>query len=662
MNRSYYSSSISLFLSRDADIIWTSLSKNYAFDLNDLTKDSWIEEIEILKDQLKGIDGHIMLEYSIPRMGKRVDAVVISNGLVFLLEFKVRADKYSRSYSDQVMDYALDLKNFHAGSANKTLVPVVVCTEADAFQNNYEIYEDGIFNVVKANKNSLSSIINDIISKYHSTPMDAFAWENAEYKPTPTIIEAAQALFSQHTVENIYRNDADAYNLSVTLSEVKSIIEKSREKNKKSIIFVTGVPGAGKTLVGLKLATELYNSKDEDDAVFLSGNQPLVTVLQEALTRDKVRQEEKKGNHISKDVARRQVSKSIQIIHHYRDEYVGNTRCPYDRVAIFDESQRAWTKDEISSFMARKKGIKGFDFSEPEFLISTMDRWEDWAVIVCLVGGGQEINKGEAGLPEWFDSLRRRFTHWDVYAAQNLDDSEYLRGRSWSSLIDGLNVTISDNLHLSTSIRSFRSEKVSLFVKCLLDNDIDKASQIYNGLNGKYPIVMTRNIDTAKNWVRKQSRGNERFGLFASSSAARLKPCGVYYAKDRNSISPENWFLNSKDDIRSSYFMESVASEFETQGLELDYAVVAWDADLRIENNEWAFYQMSNRLVPPNWSMIKSENNKLYLKNAYRVLLTRARQGMVIFVPEGDDNDCTRKRQFYDETFNYLKKIGIVEL
>lgn len=663
MARSYYASTIERFINLDGDMILASMVKNHPFDLNDLTRDSWLEEIDILKKQLAGIGGYIMLEYMIPRMGKRVDAVVISEGLIFLLEFKVGAEQYTSSALDQVMDYALDLKNFHADSYDKVIVPVVVCTEAPDVKNQISAYEDDILHVLRANKNTLSDVLREVFKNYHGTPsVDAQSWQEAEYKPTPTIIEAAQALFNKHTVEDIYRNDAEAKNLSVTMGEIKSIIKYSRENHKKSIVFVTGVPGAGKTLVGLKLATELYNSETEDDAVFLSGNQPLVTVLQEALSRDKVQQEAENGNKISKDFAKKEVKKFIQIIHHYRDYYVGNDVCPYERIAIFDESQRAWTKDEISSFMARKKGIKNFVYSEPEFLISTMDRWNDWAVIVCLVGGGQEINKGEAGLPEWFDSLRRSFSHWDVYAAKNLDDSEYLRGRTWTDLVKNLNVHIDGRLHLATSIRSFRSENVSLLVKYLLDNESEKARTVYSRLKDKYPIAITRDLEKAKEWVKLQARGNERYGLFASSSAARLKPYGVYYAKDRNSISPENWFLNSKEDIRSSYFMESVASEFETQGLEVDYALIAWDADLRIENDEWAFYQMSNRLSPPNWSRIHSENNRLYLKNAYRVLLTRARQGFIIYVPFGSGEDVTRKPCFYDQTYNYLKQIGIKEI
>ena len=417
-----------------------------------------------------------------------------------------------------------------------------------------------------------------------------------------------------------------------------------------------------KTLVGLNLASEMHNSENEEHAVFLSGNLPLVTVLQEALARDKVMQEHAAGNKINKATALREVVSFIQIIHKYRDEYVGNERIPTDGVVIFDESQRAWTKDEIASFMARKKGIKNFEHSEPEFLISTVNRRMGLGVIVCLVGGGQEINKGEAGLPEWFDSLKRSFKDWKVYVSDNLKDEEYLRGRSWEEITESINPIIDNRLHLSTSMRSFRSEKVSLFVKQMLDCEVDQAKKTFLEISDSYPICITRDLNTAKKWVVNKSRGNERYGILASSNAARLKPEGIYYAKDRSSIAPEIWFLNGKDDIRSSYFLEVVASEFETQGLELDFAIVGWDADFRMENGRFKCYSMSNRKTPPNWSPIKSENNKRYLKNAYRVLLTRARQGFVIYIPRGNSSDETRKPEYYDQTYEYLKSLGLKEI
>lgn len=662
--RSYYSATIKEFLSTYENTIIGEMALQHPFDLNDVTKASWLSEIRILKRELKDIpDGHVSLEFKIPRMGKRVDSVVANDGILFLLEFKDGDTEYRNSTFKQVMDYALDLKNFHKGSRDKLIVPIAVPTQAPTNSPVIQKYKDGVFRPFGVNQTQIGSAIRAISEKWRQPDFDYKTWEKAEYMPTPTIVEAAQALYNNHNVEEITRSDAGAQNLNLTTNEIKRIVAHSKANNRKSIIFVTGVPGAGKTLVGLNLASDYHDNELEEHAVFLSGNLPLVTVLQEALARDKVKRElEENHKRISKDAALREVKTVIQIIHHYRDEYVGNNTCPSDRVAIFDESQRAWTKDEISSFMARKKGVRNFDYSEPEFLIQTMDRHNDWAVIVCLVGGGQEINKGEAGLPEWFDALRRSFPHWDAYAARNLDDSEYLRGRTWQELVSGVNLKIVDGLHLATSMRSFRSEKVSLLVKQILDNNTEKAQETFREIQSQYPICITRDLDKAKKWVREMSRGNERYGLFASSNAARLKPRGIYYAKDRSSLSPENWFLNGEDDIRSSYFLEAVASEFETQGLELDYAIVAWDADLRIENGRWAHYQMSNRLTPPNWSRIRSENNIIYLANAYRVLLTRARQGFIIYIPEGVDDDATRKHEFYDPTFNYLRSIGIPEV
>lgn len=659
--RSYYSSTIQEFFDDHENAIIGEMALRHPFALDDLTKASWLSEIRILKRELRTFsEGHIALEFKIPRMGKRVDAVVAYHGILFLLEFKNGDTEYRTGTLKQVMDYALDLKNFHRGSRDKLIVPIAVPTEAPNSSPTIQKYSDGVFRPFGVNQIQIGSVIRAITEKWTQPEWDYEAWESSEYMPTPTIVEAAQALYNNHNVAEITRSDAGAQNLNLTTSEIKRIVEYSKSNKRKSIIFVTGVPGAGKTLVGLNLASEYHDNDLEEHAVFLSGNLPLVTVLQEALARDKVKREkEERGRRISKDAALREVKTVIQIIHHYRDEYVGNYTCPSDRVAIFDESQRAWTKDEISSFMARKKGVRNFEYSEPEFLIQTMDRHDDWAVIVCLVGGGQEINKGEAGLPEWFDALRRSFPNWDAYAAPNLDDTEYLRGRTWSELTTGVNLSLVSGLHLATSMRSFRSEKVSLLVKHILDNDIKDAQQTFAEMQKHYPIYITRDLDTAKNWVKKVARGNERYGLLASSNAARLKPRGIYYAKDRSSLSPENWFLNPEDDIRSSYFLEAVASEFETQGLELDYAIVAWDADLRIENGKWAHYQMSNRFAPPNWSHIRSENNIRYLTNAYRVLLTRARQGFIIYIPEGVDDDATRKHEYYDSTFAYLKSVGI---
>lgn len=661
-DRAYYSAKTEKFLKESADEIFAKMAKCFIFPITDLTKASWCEEIEILKDNFRGLsDGRVLLEYTIPRMGKRVDCILLQKGIVFALEFKVGNKEHKKSTDDQVLDYALDLKNFQKSCHDKIIIPISIATNAPAHGFDISLYEDNIAFPVRTNSRGIRKVIETALSQYRMPDFDYDTWEHSDYLPTPTIVEAAQALYNNHNVEEITKHDAEAKNLTDTVQAIQEIIHKSKTEQKKSIVFVTGVPGAGKTLVGLDLASKMHNSAAEEHAVFLSGNLPLVTVLQEALARDKIEQEQIEGRKMSKDTALREVSSFIQIIHKYRDEYIGNSRIPTDSVVIFDESQRAWTKDEISSFMARKKGIKDFNYSEPEFLISTVDRRLDWGVVVCLVGGGQEINKGEAGLPEWFDSLKRSFPNWIIYISDRLSDDEYLRGRTWNEIINALSPIIDNRLHLASSMRSFRTEKVSLFVKQLLDCEIELAKQIYLEIEDKYPIYVTRDVETAKRWIKERARGNERYGILASSKAARLKPDGIYYAKDRSSISPENWFLNGKNDIRSSFFLEIVASEFETQGLELDFAIVGWDADFRIENGRFECYSMSNRKSPPDWSKILSESNKRYLKNAYRVLLTRARQGMILFVPKGADpkKDPTRNSAYYNAIYNYLISCGI---
>ena len=407
--------------------------------------------------------------------------------------------------------------------------------------------------------------------------------------------------------------------------------------------------------MGLNIAIQRSDANKGEHAVFLSGNYPLVTVLQEALARDKVAQVKALNNTITKSDALRSTNAFIQIIHKYRDSFVENNNIPPERVVIFDEAQRAWTKEQISKFMLTKKRISNFDFSEPEFLISTMDRHKDWAVIICLVGGGQEINTGEAGLPEWFDSLKRKFSDWDVYITSKLNDEEYRRNNNWYDMITGLNVYEVEKLHLSTSVRSFRTPDLASFVKAVLDVDINTAKFLLEKFKDKYYITITRDLKKAKDWIKEQCRGTTRYGLLASSGALRLKPEGIFV---KNDIAVENWFLNGKNDVRSSYYLEDVVTEFDIQGLELDYSIIAWDANLRFINNEWYYYNF----VGNRWTNINSEEKRNYLKNSYRVLLTRARQGMAIFVPYGDNQDNTRLSKYYDSIYNYLKSIGITEL
>ena len=654
--RLYYSAPTAQFLSQsNAEILGTIHSNDTFSETTLLQNNAWETEIEILKNQLAPFpESRILFEYTIPRMGKRVDVVVLHQNIVFLLEFKCGDTEYRMSTYNQVYDYALDLRNFQKESHNKLIVPIIVSTKAKAVPCDIQ-ERDRILEPICCNENTITAAIRLVAEQFSEPDFDYLAWENSEYLPTPTIIEAAQALYRGHNVHDITRSDAGAENLTVTTNEINRIIEYSKTHGRKSICFVTGVPGAGKTLVGLNLAIQHSDAKQGEHAVFLSGNKPLVDVLQEALARDKVEREKEQGMKSTKEDAKRSISTFIQIIHKYRDSFVGNANIPPERVTIFDEAQRAWTHEQIEKFMAQKKGVSPFPYSEPEFLISTMDRHHDWAVIVCLVGGGQEINTGEAGLPEWFDSLQRSFPHWDVYITPELNDEEYRRGRAWDSMLEGLTTYEKEELHLSTSVRSFRTPKLAAFVKALLDADTTDARALYQEIKDKYPLAVTRHLDEAKDWVREKSRGTTRYGLLASSGALRLKPEGIFV---KNEVTVANWFLNERDDVRSSYMFEDVVTEFDIQGLELDYSIVAWDADYRYVDGHWTY----NNFRGNSWVSVNSPEKRLYLKNAYRVLLTRARQGMIIFVPLGDERDSTRKPEFYDGIYAYLREIGVEEV
>lgn len=652
MRRAFYFETISDFLSREDEAILGRIVANNPNDLNDLQKNSWIAQIRILKNSLdQNSRGALFFEYSIPRMGKRVDAVVIQNGIIFLLEFKVGAPRFDRYAIDQVVDYALDLKNFHRGSHQEFIVPILIATHASPQLRFEGMLKDGIYSPLLCNSDNLRHALETMSRNHEQDPIDPIDWVNESYAPTPTIIEAAQALYQGHHVEDISRNDASAINLSRTSQVINGIIDHCKENHEKAICFITGVPGAGKTLAGLNIANERHNFHEDDHAVFLSGNQPLVDVLREALARD---EHERTG--IKKGEAQIKTRAFIQNIYHFRDDTLVQEAAPKEKITIFDEAQRAWTKDKLSDFMSRKRAQANFHMSEPEFLISVMDRHQDWAVIICLIGGGQEIHDGEAGLGEWFLALRERFFNWKVFLSDKLSDSEFLQGSELSDLIQGLNYHFNPALHLAVSLRSFRSESVSSFVKSVLDADPIAARGWLEKIGDQYPIVLTRNIETARRWVKEQAKGTERYGLIASSGANRLRAHGIW-VKDGISSAP-NWFLNDSSDVRSSYYLEEVATEFDIQGLELDWTIVAWDGDLRFQNGDFGYYSFRGT----RWNNVRNEDNKLYLKNSYRVLLTRARQGMIIFIPEGDDEDETRSKEFYDGTYEYLKGIGIKEI
>ena len=650
----FYAEPISSFLSQSNSQILGELSRPGVFAITPAQSAAWEDEIALLKKALQGIDGFLCLEFDVPRIGSRIDAVVLSSGCIFVLEFKVGESAFHREAINQVWDYALDLKNFHRASHQAPIVPILICTLAKKGSSELtQPFADRVYEPITTNPESLPHLLRIALSTIDADPIDAEEWVSSPYQPTPTIIEAAQSLYSRHSVEAISRHDAGARNLAITSKRVEELIEQASREREKHIIFVTGVPGAGKTLVGLNVATKKREEHQQTHAVFLSGNGPLVAVLREALTRDEVQRLKALQKKVRKGEVGQKVKSFIQNVHHFRDAALQSAEAPSDRVVIFDEAQRAWDKAMTSSFMARKKNRPDFNQSEPEFLISYLNRHVDWAVVICLVGGGQEINRGEAGISGWLDAIQQSFPDWNVHVSPNLTDSEYAAGDALSHLSGVRAISKDPDLHLSVSMRSFRAENVSAFVKSVLDCELAAAKEQLSLLRDRFPIVITRDLAKAKNWIRSKARGSERFGLVASSGAERLRPHAVDV---RFEINPIHWFLNGSSDVRSSFYMEDPATEFQVQGLELDWVCMTWDADLRLSRSrDWNYHSFRG----DKWTNVHKSETRQYLLNAYRVLLTRARQGMAIFVPPGDESDHTRKPAYYDHTFEFLMEIGL---
>lgn len=651
--RSYYFEDIATFLNADPHAILGNLAKGESHDLSPQQRAAWSKQIAILYGALSGqSEGKIGFEYFIPRMGKRVDNILIIADIVFVIEFKIGAIRYDAAAVDQVVDYALDLKNFHEASATVSLLPILVATDAPNKKWNWSLYRDQIAKPALANSETLRSVLRTSLEfSVQTKSVDAEQWYSARYKPTPTIIEASQRLYQGHSVTEIARSEAGVDNLDTTTNRLVEIIEKVKSARKKALCLVTGVPGAGKTLAGLNLASERrrVDKKEDEHAVFLSGNGPLVAVLQEALARNQVEQAKLKGVRSKKNDALREVKAFIQNVHHFRDDAVASNSAPIERVVIFDEAQRAWDQTQTSKFMRQKRGVENFQQSEPEFLLRVIDRHNDWCVVICLIGSGQEINTGEAGTREWIRSVISACPHWQIFMPPSL----LIECQGDDDLLS-LNhePVLHHELHLGVCVRSFRSERLHAAVAAILDCDQSRARQELLDICEQYPIAITRSLEVAKDWVRRKARGSERYGLLASSGGRRLKPEGIHVD---NKADPKYWFLNSKQDVRSSYYLEDPATEFEVQGLEVDWAIVAWDIDLAYSDGTWIYQAFKGA----RWQQIRIERDRRYRLNSYRVLLTRARQGMVILIPEGSQQDHTRPPFLYDSIWEYFLSLDL---
>lgn len=705
-NRCLYKSDFKSFIEADQYSVLGRIHDAFHGQALTTTDEAWLGEIKLLQNVLspwKEEEAEIIFEYDIPRLGKRIDVVLLLRGIIFCLEFKVGKKDALQSDVEQVMDYALDLKSFHRYSHNRIIVPILIPTKHTCSSSYFtpSVYNDSIFNPLITGANGLKKIIQDVLCYADArVPGTIKDWIISPYTPTPTIIEAARSLYENHSVENITRHEADKVTTDATIAYILDVINHSKIKGEKSICFVTGVPGAGKTLVGLDVAVKQSYQDDgtfnvDDGAVYLSGNGPLVAVLTEALARDNYKKSRIKGDDKKLSDARREVSKFIQIIHRYRDNMLAKIRNPVvggkleidpekavklqqsgygevEHVAIFDEAQRAWTHKRISDYLKRggtygnKLKVANFPMSEAAFLIRSLDQREDWATIVCLIGGGQEINTGEAGISEWIAALNERFPHWNIYISNKLTDPEYAEGKVNELLEHNPNVVFSDKLHLGVSLRSFRAERLSTFVHSLLSFNHEAAELYKDVVSHGYPVVLTRSMDKAREWLRQQARGTQQTGIFISKVSARYKPLAVHVLpqSEDNAV---HWFLEDKTDVRSSNYLEEAATEIQVQGLEVDFACVLWDADMRFDNEQWTFWKFNGKT---QWIPEKNIETQKYMLNAYRVLLTRARQGMVICIPEGNAHktpegfpeDSTRLPSFYDCTYHYFKSLGMEEI
>ena len=707
--RCLYSNSFAGFLDESEASIYSIMDDNYHGDALTTTREAWKSEISIMRHillQFHKYDGKIIFEYDIPRLGKRVDVVLLLNGIVFCLEFKVGESRILEPDVDQVLDYALDLKNFHKFSQDRIIVPILIATnyQKSSTEIQMSVYDDKVVNPLYTGELGVVSLISEVLQRFPAESPVNQNWIISPYAPTPTIIEAARTLYESHSVEDITRHEADKVTTDHTIAYILDVIQQSKQNQEKSICFVTGVPGAGKTLVGLDVAIrQTYQGQEkpvkDEGAVYLSGNGPLVAVLTEALAQDNWKKCRERNENKKITDSRREVSKSIQMIHRYRDNMLAKIKNPVENgvleidpekavkmeksgfgevehVAIFDEAQRSWTHKRLADYLKRggtygnKLKVPNFPVSEASFLIWSLDQREDWATIVCLVGGGQEINTGEAGISEWIKALNEEYPHWKVYISPKLTDAEYAEGKVNELLKDNSNVTYADNLHLGVSLRSFRAEKLSAFVHALLTFD-ENTPQLYNEIKDKYPIVLTRDMTKARQWLHNKVRGTERTGVLVTKESARFKPLAIHIlpSGDENAV---HWFLEDKADTRSSNYLEDAATEIQVQGLELDYTCLLWDADMRYENNNWHFYRFNGQTkwIELTGTTEGRQEQMKYMLNAYRVLLTRARSGMVICVPTGNANktltgfweDNTRLPEFYDGTYQYLKSIGIEEI
>jgi hypothetical protein len=611
-------------------------------------------ELQDLQRQLPAAAGWtVLLEFPLYRLRKRLDIVLLSTATVIVLEAKFGERRFRGQ--QQVEEYALDLRDFHAESHDRPIVPVLWCTEApEAPAAGQPIGCNTVRAVRFAGKKGLASLLAGLALVPAGQPINGQAWDESPYRPVPNIIEAATSIFAGHGVRAIAQ--ADASNLNDAASRAIELITQARATGHCALIFLTGVPGSGKTLAGLHVVHDAIatGAEQRGDIVYLSGNTPLVTVLREALARDEYMRGKQTGAVRQLNVIRREVRARIQHINDFLKQGLSGPGPPHEHAIVFDEAQRAWDV---------RQGKKKFDryASEPSLLLELMGRHADWSACVCLVGGGQEINAGEQGVAGWGEALRRLSNRdaprWRVFGPPDvLNGGPSAGGFALGDVTEGIAINQEPALQLVVPFRSFRSPETSKWVEYVLDGNTEAAATLSASL-GDYPIMLTRSLACTRRWLRDQARGYRRCGLVATSRARRLRADGLgveLIATDGADIA--HWYLNARDDIRSSYALEVTTNQYTSQGLELDFVGVCWGGDfLRAEAaGQWVFRTLSGN----KWHTVSSSKNRDFIKNSYRVLLTRAREGLVIWVPEGDKNDSTRDPKQLDATAEFLIQCG----
>ena len=682
MRQAYYKNTLKLFSQDNPYRILGILNKRgieFSSQFNDVNI-AWDTSIPLFQKTVGSILNEtpnsekwtILLEYEIPRLGGRIDAVLLADDIIFVLEYKNDRNKYLLADQRQAEDYALDLFDFHLQSRDKVIVPILIAPNGIDYNNPISHFNPNLVKeCLNANQFNLASIILTAYEKFHipnNEIIDPNKWEQSDYHPTPTIIQAAKALFAGQRVEAITKSEAESEIILKVTKYIINVIKDAEQEKKKAICFVTGVPGAGKTLVGLNVVheKEAYGGKETNTAYF-SGNGPLIKVLKEALARDHYNILKTKYNNgelkekPTKSNSEHSVKSKIQNLHQFIKHGLRSKSKPNEQIVVFDEAQRCWDADHFYNKSKRNENRESEPFNierkpEAEILFEIMDR-NDWAVIVALVGGGQEINTGEAGIAEWGRVIQSKFNKWEVHISPQLffGDDTTAGAKLFNKEPADIIIKTNKDLHLSVSQRSFRATHLNIWVNAVIDNKPELAKIEAEKIREKYPLVITRDLTKAKKWLSDKILGNKRIGLTASSGGQRLRPYGINV---KEAIDEALWFLNEETDVRSSYYLEVIATEFAVQGLELDWTGICWDCDLRRLSNAWEFKNFSGT----KWSNVKKKEDQQYLLNTYRVLLTRAREGFIIWIPEGDKDDPTRLPDFYDPIFDYLKSCGLTEI